>query len=70
LKAASRFQSNLVQQFYPYHEKVSKMQILPMSRLDQTRKDESTLLFPEMQNDLGTFKETENAEYEFDDEEV
>jgi hypothetical protein len=70
LKAVSRFQSNLVQQFYPYHDKVSKMQILPMSGLDETRKDESTLLFPEMLNDLGTFKETENTKYEFDDEEV
>jgi hypothetical protein len=38
--------------------------------LDETRKDESTLLFPEMLNDLATFKETENAEYEFGEEEV
>jgi hypothetical protein len=70
LKAASRFQRNLVQQFYPFHDKVSKMQILPMSRLDETRKDKSTLLFSELLNDLGTFKETASAAYEFEDDEV
>jgi hypothetical protein len=34
LKAASRFHTNLVKHFFPYNDHVSRMQILPMSRLD------------------------------------
>jgi hypothetical protein len=60
----------MIQAFHPFCDKVSELMILPMPKFNETRKEDTMMLFEELLCNLGTLKEIEDRGVEFVNESV